>query len=53
MKKNKPAKSFDAVQMMRDIRDKLSAETQGMSFAELQAYMQQRLAQPVAASPST
>ena len=52
MKKSKPAKSFDAVQMMRDIRDKLSAETQGMSFAELQAYMQQRLAKQAATSPN-
>lgn len=43
MKTNKPAKTFDAVQMMRDIRTKLAIETEGMSFTELQAYMQRRL----------
>lgn len=50
MKKNKPAKTFDAVQMMRDIRTQLSAETQGMSFTELQVYIRQRL--DTAATPS-
>ena len=51
--KSKPSKTFDAVQMMRDIRTKLATETEGMSFAELQAYMQRRLtAQPPNTSPS-
>jgi len=35
MKTNKTEKSFDAVKMMRDIRDKTSEETQNMTFEEL------------------
>ena len=31
----KNEKPFDAVKMMRDIRDKISSETQNMTFAEL------------------
>ena len=38
-------KTFDAVQMMRDIRDKISAETQNMSFEELKAYIKKRLSE--------
>lgn len=41
IKKEKP---FDAVKMMRDIRDKISAETQNMSFDELKAYIKKKLA---------
>ena len=37
-------KTFDAVKMMRDIRDKISAETQNMSFEELKAYINHQLA---------
>ena len=37
-------KTFDAVQMMREIRDKISLETQNMTFEELKAYIKQRLA---------
>ena len=37
-------KKFDAVKMMRDIRDKISSETQNMTFNELKAYIKQRLA---------
>lgn len=44
MKTKIEKKTFDAVQMMREIRDKTSSETQDMSFEELKAYMQQRLA---------
>lgn len=40
----KKEKSFDAVKMMRDIRDKISAETQNMSFDELKAYIKKKLA---------
>jgi hypothetical protein len=40
MKTVKKGKSFDAVKMMRDIRDKISVETQNMSFEELQKYIQ-------------
>ena len=41
MKKSK--KPFDAVKMMREIRDKLSLEFQEMSFEEQQQYMRGRL----------
>lgn len=37
-------KTFDAVKMMREIRDKISAETQNMSFAELKEYIRKKLA---------
>jgi len=39
----KKDKIFDAVKMMRDIRDKISAETQNMTFAELKAYMKEKM----------
>ncbi len=38
-------KTFDAVKMMRDIRDKVSSETQNMSFEELKAYIDTRLSE--------
>jgi hypothetical protein len=41
MKKSK--KPFDAVKMMREIRDKLSLRFQEMSFEEQQQYMRERL----------
>lgn len=44
MKKIETEKSLDAVKMMRDIRDKINAETQNMNFEELRAYIQQKLA---------
>jgi hypothetical protein len=37
--KTKKEKSFDAVKMMRDIRDKISSETQNMTFEELKKYI--------------
>jgi hypothetical protein len=43
METNKKEKSFDAVKMMREIRDKISSETQNMSFEELKAYIKQKL----------
>lgn len=43
METNKKEKTFDAVKMMRDIRDKISAETQNMTFAELKEYIQQKI----------
>lgn len=43
MKINKKEKSFDAVKMMRDIRDKISAETQNMTFEELKEYIESRI----------
>jgi len=41
----KKQKTFDAVKMMRDIRDKISLETQGMTFEELKAYIEKKLKQ--------
>ena len=43
MKTIKKEKTFDAVKMMRDTRDKISAETQNMTFAELKAYMNDKM----------
>lgn len=42
MKTNKN-KKFDAVQMMRDIRDKISDETKNMTFEELKEYIKKQL----------
>ncbi len=39
----KKEKQFDAVKMMREIRDKISSETQNMTFEELKAYIKQKL----------
>ena len=36
-------KEFDAVKMMRAIRDKISDETQGMSLDQLKKYVADRL----------
>ncbi len=44
MKTIKKEKQFDAVKMMRDIRNKISLKTQNMSFDELKAYLKQKLA---------
>jgi hypothetical protein len=41
MKKSK--KPFDAVQMMREIRDTLSMQFQEMSFEEQKQYIRERL----------
>ncbi len=35
-------KSFDAVQFMREVRDRMSADMQGMSFEEQKMYIEQR-----------
>jgi hypothetical protein len=43
MPTKKTKKTFDAVKMMRDIRDKVSSETQGMSFDELKKYIESRV----------
>ena len=45
MEKIKKEKAFDAVRMMRQIRDKISEETKDMSFEELRAYIDQRLSE--------
>ena len=41
----KKEKTYDAVKMMREIRDKISSETQNMTFAQLKAYIQKQLAE--------
>ncbi len=38
-------KKFDAVKMMREIRDKISEETQNTSFEELKEYIKKKLAE--------
>jgi hypothetical protein len=38
-------KKFDAVKMMREIRDKISAETQNMSFEEFKLYLKNQIAE--------
>jgi hypothetical protein len=43
MKANKKEKAYDSVKMMREICDKISAETQGMTFEEFKAYIDKRL----------
>jgi hypothetical protein len=44
MQTTKKEKTFDAVKMMREIRNKISAETQNMTFEELKAYIKKQLA---------
>ena len=41
----KKEKTFDAVKMMREIRNKISAETQNMTFEELKLYINKRLSE--------
>ncbi|MBS1538056.1 MAG: hypothetical protein JST20_09945 [Bacteroidetes bacterium] len=43
METTKKEKQFDTVLMMREIRDKISFETQNMTFEELKAYIEQQL----------
>ena len=43
MKTNKKETTIDAVKMMRDIRDKVSTETQNMTFVELKEYIQNKI----------
>lgn len=43
MKTIKNDKKFDAVKMMREIRDKISSETQNMTFDELKAYIKLKI----------
>ena len=44
MGNSKQEKDFDAVKMMREIRDKISHETQNMNFEELKAYIANKMA---------
>ncbi len=39
----KKEKTYDAVKMMREIRDKITSETQNMTFAELKVYIQKQI----------
>jgi hypothetical protein len=39
----KKVKEYDAVKMMREIRDKISNETKDMSFEELRKYIDTEL----------
>ena len=39
----KKEKTFDAVKMMCDIREKISSETQNMTLTELKEYIQNRI----------
>jgi len=43
MKTKQKEKSFDAVKMMRDARDKISADTQNMKLEELKKYIENQL----------
>ena len=43
MERKKKIKTFDAVKMMREIREKISAETQNMTFEELKKYIETRI----------
>ena len=43
METTKKEKQFDAVNMMRDIRDKISSDTQHMTFDEFKSYIKQKL----------
>ncbi len=39
----RPNGGLDAVKMMRDIRDKISSETQNMTFEELKVYIKAKI----------
>ena len=45
METSKKQKSFDAVNMMREIRTQISADTQNMTFEELKAYIKKKLSE--------
>ena len=38
-------KKFDTVKMMREIRDKISSETQNMTFEELKLYIKKQMSE--------
>jgi hypothetical protein len=39
----KKEKTFDAVKMMREIREQISSETQNMTFEQLKEYIKNQL----------
>ena len=45
METTKKEKQFDSVKMMREIRDKISSETQNMTYEELKEYIRQKLSE--------
>lgn len=45
METTKKEKTFDAVKMMREAREKISRETQNMTFEEMRSYIQNKLAE--------
>lgn len=45
MKTTKKEKDFDAVKMMRKIRDQICSETQNMTFEQLKEYIKNKLTQ--------
>ena len=45
MKTIKKEKTFDAVKMMREAREKISSETQDMTFIEFKNYIKKQLAE--------
>lgn len=44
METNKKEKQYDAVKTMREIRDRISSETENMTFEELKTYIKKQLA---------
>lgn len=45
METTKEGKAFDAVRMMRETREKISSETQDMTFEQFKEYIKNKLAQ--------
>lgn len=43
MKTTESKKTVDAVKLMRDARDKISSETEGMTLQELKKYIEERM----------
>lgn len=54
MMANKSEKKFDSVRMMRDARERISEDIQGMTFEQEKAYIRERLqrARDAKGSPS-
>jgi hypothetical protein len=45
METTKKEKTFDAVKMMREIRNQISSETQNMSFEQMKEYIRKQLSE--------
>jgi type II secretory pathway predicted ATPase ExeA len=48
---NESEKDFDAVQHMRELRDRISRDIEGMTYEEEKAYIQERLKRARALEP--